>query len=252
MDEKSVTKDTVISRNDTPTKVSVDTTSSSPVNTSDSNKVSSSMSSSINSKTKQQSLTKQKVIDVTAVENHNDETVLAANDDVVDITAVAKGNDAAISDPKSSPNSEDYSTGTEQSTQPFVITRRGDGSCVSTRCNHCSLLPTNHYCVTEKKGSNVFFSDNRGKEVCGRATCFECRQKFGDIDGEYANICLDCVSEKILEKNNSTAKKTPRANKKNETKSTSKKVTGNKRKAATTRKSTRVVSGRSKRTSRKK
>ena len=200
MDEKSVTKDTVISRNDTPTKVSVDTTSSSPVNTSESNKVSSSMSSSINSKTQQQSLTKQKVIDVTAVENHNDETVLAANDDVVDITAVAKGNDAAISDPKSSPNSEDYSTGTEQSTQPFVITRRGDGSCVSTRCNHCSLLPTSHYCVTEKKGSNVFFSDNRGKEVCGRATCFECRQKFGDIDGEYANICLDCVSEKILEK----------------------------------------------------
>ena len=62
----------------------------------------------------------------------------------------------------------------------------------------------------------------------------------------------DCVSKQIIEKNNSTTKKVQRGENAKQTKATSKKVTGNKRKAATTRKSTRVVSARSKRTSRKK
>ena len=61
--------------------------------------------------------------------------------------------------------------------------------------------------LKKKPGSNVFFSDNRGKEVCGRATCLKCRSRHGDMDGKYANICLDYVSKQIIEKNNSTTKK---------------------------------------------
>ena len=149
-------------------------------------------------------------------------------------------------------NVEDHSTGTEQSTNPFIIERRGDGSCASTKCNRCSLLPTNHYCVREKEGSNVFFSDDKEKEVCGSATCFQCRSQFGDIDGKYANICLSCVNELIIEKNNSTTKQSEVNRGTRNNSNTKKKAGATKRKAAQPRKSTRVVSARTNRNGRRK
>ena len=76
-----------------------------------------------------------------------------------------------------------------------VIKKIGSGACESTKCRHCKLLPTGHYCVNLKKGSNTFFSDNQKKEICGVATCFECRSKFGDKDGKTANYCISCSSE---------------------------------------------------------
>ena len=38
-----------------------------------------------------------------------------------------------------------------------VIKKLGSGANQSTKCRHCKLLPTGHYCVNLKKGSNTFF-----------------------------------------------------------------------------------------------
>ena len=82
-----------------------------------------------------------------------------------------------------------------QSSPRNVIKKIGSGACESTKCRHCKLMPTGHYCVKQKKGSNTYFSDNTRNEVCGVATCFECRSKFGDKDGKYMNYCIACSRE---------------------------------------------------------
>ena len=84
----------------------------------------------------------------------------------------------------------------EMQTSPRnVIEKIGSGANKPTKCGLCKLMPTGHYCVNEKKGSNTFFSDKPDKEVCGFPTCTQCRSRSGDDDGKYMNYCITCSSK---------------------------------------------------------
>lgn len=82
-----------------------------------------------------------------------------------------------------------------------IINRKADGSLPTTRCHKCKRLPTSHYCVNPKKGSNTFFSNDTELEICRTAHCLQCRNENGDVSGEYMNYCNVCSAEiKLKEK----------------------------------------------------
>ena len=62
---------------------------------------------------------------------------------------------------------------------------------VSKKCNYCGLLPSNHYCRKKKKGSGVVIEGEEEEEICGKLSCFACREKWGAAE-EFLNRCRDC------------------------------------------------------------
>ena len=98
---------------------------------------------------------------------------------------------------------------------PRIILKKGDGANYSRLCMECGKHPTGHYCVTPKRGSNIFFSNNMSKEVCGIATCFSCKQKHcRDISGKFKNYCIMCTN-RIINENNEEKKENNKKRKQN-------------------------------------
>lgn len=83
---------------------------------------------------------------------------------------------------------------------------------LTTKCSNCKIIPTSHYYVNEKKGTNTFFSNNTEKEVCGVATCYQCRSRFGDKDEKYMNYCIVCAAEIKYKEENKTVNKKRKVN----------------------------------------
>ena len=59
---------------------------------------------------------------------------------------------------------------------------------ISKTCDFCHNIPTNHYCRYPLPGSNVVI-ENEELEICGLASCFECREKWG-VAEDFSNRCI--------------------------------------------------------------
>ena len=223
VEEKLPNKTNIVSKVDALTTVSLETTPQSLFN--DTNVAEKTTSTCITTPTKNVTPTK----------------LTASNTkDVINIT---ESNELSVDNDISIHDSDEDSTATYMSTNPVVIVKKVDGSCESSRCYKSTLMPTNHYCVNDMPGSNVFFSDNKEREVCDNATCCECRSRIGDIDGKYVNYCLECVSPKI-NKRNIVLKEKEVLCKASKTNTSTTKRSNKKRKAVQPRKSSRITSGR--------
>ena len=76
----------------------------------------------------------------------------------------------------------------DRPTKKYIIKKKPEGSFVSKKCDYCDIIPTNHYCTSPKHGYMIFMEGNDTVEVCGNASCFECRGKWGDAE-DFASRC---------------------------------------------------------------
>ena len=230
VEEKSPNRTNIVSKIDALTRVSLETTTQSLLN--DTNVAEKTTSTCITTPTKNVVLAK------------------LTESDTKEVINITEPNEISINHGISIPDSDEASTATYTSTKQVVIVKKADGSCEPSKCYKCNLMPTNHYCVNDMPGSNVFFSDNKEREVCGNATCCECRSRIGDIDGKYVNYCLECVSPKI-NKRNIVLKEKEVLCKASKTNTSTTKRSNKKRKAVQPRKSSRITSGRPQRRNKK-
>ena len=71
-----------------------------------------------------------------------------------------------------------------------IIKKHGSGALESKKCDFChDGMPTNHYCRHPLRGSSIYV-EGSDEEICGKAACFECRNKWGSNAEDYTNRCV--------------------------------------------------------------